>query len=313
MSADQAMQDQGFKNAAQKMWEASGGTGDVPAAWAMMQYKAANDPKINNSIVASKYAIDQAVASGAMSAEDGQLLNDFNSSGMTQFLTRDPTTGKVTIDYDELAKLTGTSTTTTTTGTATVNGASVTVPSGLEPYDIFEKDGKVYQVDSEGNPTSMITKDITWDDLKGQNLGDDFTQSAAYKALIKNTEEKQINYKDNATTDSWSTDTPEQGETFKTKVDGKDMVLKVTYKGNQDVKLGFDNAYMEFEDLEGNKYSAGGENKNSKITAGTQSREAKMATITSGSAASSIPAVSKVASRVIDPTNIVGKVWNWLT
>lgn len=162
MTDEQLMSDQGFKSVAQSLWESHGGTGPVPVGWAKMQLQAANDPRLNNQIVASNYEIDQAVAAGVMNAEDAELLKDFNTQGLTQFLTRDPTTGKVVMNWNAFSATmnptagTGTGTGTGTGGTqmpaAPTQVPPASVPADAKPGQAFTSDdGSIYKVDNKGN------------------------------------------------------------------------------------------------------------------------------------------------------------------
>jgi hypothetical protein len=257
---------------AQKLWETNGGTGPVPAEWAAARVKAVRDA--GNAIVTFNNDIDYAITSGAMTPEEGAMLKDINSKGILQFYKRDAN-GNLVFDFEAMAKAMGTTpaggTTggtqgiTTTGGTATINGKSITTPPDKEPGDIFEREGVTYRVDSDGNPEPVVKKDLKWDDIAGQGLG---TDSTAYKAVLNNTPPLDLQYKSNVLTDSWKI-APEEGQVVKTKIDGQDVLLKCTLKSTQDVKYGFDNAYIEFEDMNGEKYYAGGPNKDGTIRKGT--------------------------------------------
>jgi hypothetical protein len=100
-----------------------------------MQYNAVNDPRLNNSIVAANYEIDEAVTAGAMSAEDGALLKDFNSQGLTQFIKRNPETGKVEFDWDALDNMGN--------GDGSDSG-SVKAPEGSKYGDTFSQGDALY-------------------------------------------------------------------------------------------------------------------------------------------------------------------------
>lgn len=106
MTPEQMMKDRGFRTNMQNYWESVGGTGEVPPAWAEMQVKAITDPRLTNSIVASYYEIDQAITAGVYSAEEGQLLKDFNAQGLLQFIKRDED-GNAVFDYETLRRLVG--------------------------------------------------------------------------------------------------------------------------------------------------------------------------------------------------------------
>jgi hypothetical protein len=313
---DSDMNDPALGPMMQKYWESLGNTGPVPPDWAAQQVKAARDVRVNTEIGAMNYQIDELVASGQMKPEDAALLKDFNSGGMTQFLVRDPATGKVKFDATAyLASVSGgTSGGTVAPGTSTIKGVNVTTPEGKEEGDIFEKDGKVYRVDMDGNPEAVAMKDLTWDDIKGQGLT---TDSAAYKAVVKNAEPMDLQYKSSILTDSWKI-APEVGETRRATVGGKDVLLKVTFKGTQDVKMGFDNAYIEFEDLDGNKYYAGGPTKSTEIKAGTARGT------TNGNIVNAAIGFTPTGNKIVDTTintvipgrGIISagkKIWDWMT
>ncbi|RPH88490.1 MAG: hypothetical protein EHM66_00340 [Deltaproteobacteria bacterium] len=277
----------------QKYWESLGNTGEVPKEWADQQVKAARDVRLNTEIGAFNYQIDSLVSSGQMRQEDAALLKDFNTGGLTQYLTRDPATGKVTFDYAKLEADTGSS-----SGTSTVK-----VPEGKEQDDIFEEGDKVYRVDADGKAVAVNSKDLTWDDLKGQNLGSD---SKAYSAVLENTEKLDLQYKNDALTDSWKS-APEVGQVVKTTIGGKEVLLKTTFKGNQDVKLGFDNAYIEFEDMDGKKYYAGGKMRDSKIREGT----GRESSLTSGEYLGLTPDTArKMLSSVNPASSVIGIAGN---
>jgi hypothetical protein len=302
------MSDPSLRNAAQAYWESTGNTGPVPEQWANERIKAIRDA--GNAITKFNNDIDYAVSQGQLKPEEAALLKDINSKGILQFYKRDAN-GNVVFDYEALAKATGTGTGTgtTTPGTSTINGVSVTKPSGKEIGDLFEQDGKIYRVDSDGNPEAVIPKELTWEDIAGQNLG---TDSAAYKAVLSNTKKLDLQYKSDALTDSWKM-APEVGQVVKATVGGKEVLLKTTYKGNQDVKLGFDNAYIEFEDMDGNKYYAGGKYKDATIRPGT----GRGSTISSGQdigATTNVSrgAISSVPNPILDIAgNFVSKYKFW--
>jgi hypothetical protein len=102
-------------------------------------------------------------------------------------------------------------------------------------------------------------------------------------------------------------------------VGGKEVLAKVTQKGTQDVKLGFDNAYMEFEDIDGNKYYAGGTNKDGTVHAGTAREQSKglLAYSTAGDIINAIqdPSVDSIVNAAISITPlgfpVKAATWVW--
>jgi hypothetical protein len=305
-----------LRNLAQKYYETNGGTGAVPDAWANDRTKAIRDA--GNAIVTFNNDIDYAVSNGSLTAEQGSMLKDINSKGILQFYKRDAS-GNVVFDWDALAKASGSSTTTTDTDAA----ATVKVPEGKEPDDIFEQDGKIYRVDVDGTASPAVSKDLTWEDIKGSGLD---SNSFAYKAVLKNTEPVDLQYKSSTLTDSWKV-APEQGQVVKAMVGGKEVLLITTYKGTQDVKLGFDNAYIEFEDMQGNKYYAGGPDKSTEIKPGTKREQtgsllsSAVSATPAGRVATAVndPSVENIAKAALSTTPIgaasvtaAEKVWDWV-
>lgn len=100
MPIEQAMQDQGFRNAAQSLWESVGGEGDVPAGFADFQRKAANDPRLTNAITATNDQIDQALAAGSIDQETAELLKGATTAGLLMGFKKNPETGKVEFDTE---------------------------------------------------------------------------------------------------------------------------------------------------------------------------------------------------------------------
>jgi hypothetical protein len=179
------MSDPALVNFAQKIWEQSGQTGPVTAAFVRQQVTAVNDPKLTNDIVASNAQIDEAVASGAMSVEDGNLLKDFTSNGMTQYLKRDPTTGRVTFDYATYTKDTQASPSTVITNN---NGTPATIPNDKKSTgSVFLSEGIVYEVGADGT-AQALTYDPELDDPFGKTAEQIISQgkdgNAQYQVIM---------------------------------------------------------------------------------------------------------------------------------
>lgn len=262
--------DQSLRNYAQGLWESSGNTGPVPADWANARIKAVNDPRLTNQYVATRRELDIAVENGALPREVADLIQEFSTQGL---LTRDPKTGKATLNLDMFNQMYGGE----GGGVVINNNNNNTVPGnnslppkdglGSEVDDLYVgSDGKTYRNTGEGESEVVRSSDISFEDIKQFNLG---TDSAGYKTLLRNTDPLDLDYKSKTLTDEWGEGSPEVGQTVKFNVGGKEILGTVKKKGTQDVALGFDNAYMEFEDLDGNKYYAGGTYKDGTVRAGT--------------------------------------------
>ena len=179
------MSDPALVNFAQKIWEQSGQTGPVTAAFVRQQVTAVNDPKLTNEIVIWNTQIDEAVASGVMTAEDGKLLKDFVVGGMTQYLKRDPTTGKVTFDYAQYTKDTQASPSTVITNN---NGTPATIPDDKKSTgSVFLSEGIVYEVGADGT-AQALTYDPELDDPFGKTAEQIISQgkdgNAQYQVIM---------------------------------------------------------------------------------------------------------------------------------
>lgn len=148
---DSDMTDPALSPMMQKYWESLGNTGPVPPDWAAQQVKAARDVRVNTEIGAMNYQIDELVASGQMKPEDAALLKDFNSGGMTQFLVRDPATGKVKFDVNAyLASVNG-----ETSNPSDVDSSGNKISEKKEGEYYQGKDGNTYQI--SGGSSSLVS------------------------------------------------------------------------------------------------------------------------------------------------------------
>jgi hypothetical protein len=94
------LSDPAVKNLVQGYWESLGNKGPVPAEWAKQQVDATRDVRVNTQIGKMNYDIDQQVAQGVMTKEQGDLLKGFNNAQLTQFLVKDEKTGQVKFDTE---------------------------------------------------------------------------------------------------------------------------------------------------------------------------------------------------------------------
>lgn len=254
---DSDMNDPALGPMMQKYWESLGNTGPVPQDWAAQQVKAARDVRINTEIGAMNYQIDQLVASGQMKPEDAALLKDFNSGGMTQFLVRDPATGKVTFDANAyLASVSGDS---TKKGTIEgQGGVQIKIPTDADGKPtknngdyFFGEDGNLYTVE-DGVPTSASVGDLV--------AAKDWTRLLGLMSESPEMQEKFLkdipvaNYSLNVRTgtDKIKTDLRENDIT-KITFGGKEIAVKVNRIGKID-KSGFDYAFIEFVGSDGKYY-----------------------------------------------------------
>lgn len=254
---DSNMNDPALGPMMQKYWESLGNTGAVPPDWADQQIRAARDVRINTEIGAFNYQIDQLVASGQMKPEDAALLKDFNSGGMTQFLVRDPATGKVKFDANAyLASVSGDS---TEKGTIEgQGGVQIKIPTDADGKPtknngdyFFGEDGNLYTVE-DGVPTSASVGDLV--------AAKDWTRLSGLMSESPEMQEKFLkdipvaNYSLNVRTgtDKIKTDLRENDIT-KITFGGKEIAVKVNRIGKID-KSGFDHAFIEFVGSDGKYY-----------------------------------------------------------
>lgn len=254
---DSNMNDPALGPMMQKYWESLGNTGAVPPDWADQQIRAARDVRINTEIGAFNYQIDQLVASGQMKPEDAALLKDFNSGGWTQFLVRDPATGKVKFDANAyLASVSGDS---TEKGTIEgQGGVQIKIPTDADGKPtknngdyFFGEDGNLYTVE-DGVPTSASVGDLV--------AAKDWTRLSGLMSESPEMQEKFLkdipvaNYSLNVRTgtDKIKTDLRENDIT-KITFGGKEIAVKVNRIGKID-KSGFDHAFIEFVGSDGKYY-----------------------------------------------------------
>jgi hypothetical protein len=140
----------------QKYWESLGNSGPMPKDWADQQLKAARDVRVNTEQGALNYQIDQQIAQGVMTPEQGELLKGFNLSQLTNFLVKDPTTGKVTFDTAAYLK--------------SVSGSGADTNSIIDPATgktrtegsvYVGEDGNIYKVEN-GSETKTSLDDIAY-------------------------------------------------------------------------------------------------------------------------------------------------------
>jgi hypothetical protein len=253
---DSDMNDPALGPMMQKYWESLGNTGPVPQDWADQQIRAARDVRINTEIGAMNYQIDQLVASGQMKPEDAALLKDFNSGGWTQFLVRDPATGKPKFDANAyLASLSGETEDGTIEGQGGVKIKIPTDASGNPTKNngdyFYGEDGNLYTV-KDGVPTSASVGDIV--------AAKDWTRLLGLMSESPEMQEKFLkdipvaNYSLNVRTgtDKIKTDLRENDIT-KITFGGKEIAVKVNRIGKID-KSGFDYAFIEFVGSDGKYY-----------------------------------------------------------
>lgn len=169
---DADMSDPALASSMQKYWESLGNTGTVPEDWADQQIKAAKDVRLTTENGAFNYQVDQQVASGIYTAEQGELLKTFNSSQLTNFLVKDPTTGAVTFDTAAYLK-------------SVDSTSDTTPPSGTTPGSTYVKDGKVYQADSTTSSTELtFNADDPWDEENSKILKAGEEDNPYYKTIM---------------------------------------------------------------------------------------------------------------------------------
>jgi hypothetical protein len=149
----------------QKYWESLGNTGVMPKDWADQQVKAARDVRLNTEAGKFNYDVDQQVAAGVYTSEQGELLKGFNSSNLTQFLVKDPVTGAV--KFDTAAYLKSVNGAGTTTGTiAGQGGITVKIPVDTNGKPTVNNGGYFYGEDNnlytveDGEPVSANLSDV---------------------------------------------------------------------------------------------------------------------------------------------------------
>jgi hypothetical protein len=91
--------DPALQKLAQAQWEALGNTGAVPKEWAVNQIKAVNDPKLNDAKVAASSAIDNEVAQGIITKEQGDAMKWAANVGIFDYMKKDDK-GNYTFDSD---------------------------------------------------------------------------------------------------------------------------------------------------------------------------------------------------------------------
>jgi hypothetical protein len=252
---DSDMNDPALGPMMQKYWESLGNTGPVPQDWADQQIRAARDVRINTEIGAMNYQIDQLVASGQMKPEDAALLKDFNSGGWTQFLVRDPATGKPKFDANAyLASLSGETEDGTIEGQGGVKIKIPTDASGNPTKNngdyFFGEDGNLYTVE-DGVPTSASVGDIVsnkdWNRLKTL-----ISENPNNEKIVNDIPEASYSMNSRDGTDKVRTSMRE-GDVTKITLNGKTIPVKVKRIGKID-KGTFDWAFIEFEGPNGETY-----------------------------------------------------------